>query len=153
VVESARLQTSYTVVRAPRSGVVTKVEHLQAGDYIRAASPVFNLVTGDAWVEAAFKEDQLAHMRPGQTATIKVDAYPGHIFQARLESLAPGTDQSFSLLPAENASGNWVKVVQRVPARLVFTARPDIVLQAGLSARVKVDTRHRRSLFGASGSR
>ncbi|MGZ8370942.1 MAG: HlyD family secretion protein, partial [Caulobacteraceae bacterium] len=117
----AQLQESYTVVRAPQDGVVTKVEQLQVGDTISATTPVFNLVTGKVWIEAAFKENQLNNMRPGQLARVKVDAYPGHVFEARIESIAPGTDQTFSLLPAENASGNWVKVVQRVPVRLVFS--------------------------------
>jgi membrane fusion protein, multidrug efflux system len=149
----ARLQEGYTVVRAPQNGVVTKVEQLQVGDTINASTPVFNLVTDDVWVEAAFKENQLNYMRPGQTATVSVDAYPGHRFTARIDSIAPGTDQTFSALPAENASGNWVKVVQRVPVRLHFTRRPDIPLQGGLSAKVKVDTAHSRSLAGLFGGR
>ena len=149
----ARIQQGYTVVRAPQDGVVTKVEQLQVGDTIAANTPVFNLVTDDIWVEAAFKENQLNHLRPGETATVKVDAYPGHLFQARIQSIAPGTDQTFSSLPAENASGNWVKVVQRVPVRLHFTRRPEIVLQGGLSAVVKVDTHHSRSLADLFGGR
>jgi membrane fusion protein (multidrug efflux system) len=149
----AQLQQGYTVVRAPQDGVVTKVEQLQAGDTVTANRPLFNLVTDDIWVEAAFKENQLNHMRAGQVAAIKVDAYPGHDFTAKLDSIAPGTDQTFSALPAENASGNWVKVVQRVPVRLHFTRRPDIPLQGGLSAKVKVDTHHVRTLAGLFGGR
>jgi membrane fusion protein (multidrug efflux system) len=150
-IQRAQLQQGYTVVRAPQSGVVTRVEQLQVGDTVNATTPVFNLVTDDVWVEAAFKENQLNHMRPGQTATVKVDAYPGHSFAAKIDSIAPGTDQTFSALPAENASGNWVKVVQRVPVRLHFARRPDIQLQGGLSAKVKVDTRHVRTLAGLFG--
>jgi membrane fusion protein (multidrug efflux system) len=136
----AELQASYGVVRAPQSGVVTKVENLQVGTYVTAATPVFHLVADRVWVEADFKENQLKHMHVGQTATVKVDAYPGHLFTARVQSIAPGTDQTFSLLPAENSSGNWVKVVQRLPVRLAFDKSPPFPLQGGLSAKVKVDT-------------
>ncbi|HEX8232837.1 MAG TPA: HlyD family secretion protein [Caulobacteraceae bacterium] len=144
----ARLNESYTTIRAPQDGVVTKVENLQVGDYVNAATPVFNLVLDDAWVEAAFKENQLTNMRVGQTATIKIDAFAGQPLPARVVSIAPGTDQTFSALPAENASGNWVKVVQRVPVRLHFTRKPNVPLIGGLSANVKVDTGHSRTLFG-----
>jgi membrane fusion protein (multidrug efflux system) len=147
----AKLRKSWTVVRAPQDGRVTKVEQLQVGDYIAAAAPVFHLVADRVWIDAAFKENQLAHMRAGQHATVKIDAYPGYAFDAVVDSVAPGTDQTFSMLPAENASGNWVKVVQRVPVRLDFAKAPPIELQGGLSARVKVDTRNRRGLFGLGG--
>ncbi len=145
----ARLQRSWTVIHASQDGRVTKVEQLQVGDYINAATPVFHLVTGRTWVDANFKENQLKHMHPGESASVKVDAYPGRTFDAVVESLAPGTDQTFSLMPAENASGNWVKVVQRLPVRLVFRHALPIELQGGLSARVKVDTGYKRGLFGS----
>jgi membrane fusion protein (multidrug efflux system) len=147
--DRARLNETYGVIRAPQSGTVTKVEQLQVGDYVTAATPVFHLIADRVWVEADFKENQLKHMRPGQTATIKVDAYPGHKLQARVESISPGTDQTFSLLPAENSSGNWVKVVQRLPVRLVFDRPPPIVLQGGISAKVSVDTGFSRMGGGA----
>ena len=137
----ARLQQFWSVIRAPQDGRVTHVEQLQVGDYINAAAPVFNLVTPRAWVEADFKENQLKHMRPGQPASVKIDAYPGYTFDAVVDSVAPGTDQTFSVLPAENSSGNWVKVVQRVPVRLAFTKPLPIELAGGLSARVKVDVK------------
>lgn len=149
----AQLQKSWTVIRAPQDGRVTKVEQLQVGDYINAAAPVFHLVAPRVWVEAAFKENQLKHMRVGQPATITVDAYPGYRFDAVVDSLAPGTDQTFSLLPAENATGNWVKVVQRLPVRLTFVKPPPIELQGGLSAKVKVDTGYKRGLTGSHPSR
>jgi membrane fusion protein (multidrug efflux system) len=149
----AELQKSWTVIRAPQDGRVTKVEQLQVGDYINAAAPVFHLVAPRMWVEAAFKENQLKHMRVGEPATITVDAYPGHTFDAVVDSLAPGTDQTFSLLPAENATGNWVKVVQRLPVRLTFVKPPQIALQGGLSAKVKVDTGYRRGLTGSHPAR
>jgi membrane fusion protein, multidrug efflux system len=143
--DRARLDLSYTHVNAPADGIVTKVEQLQVGDYIAASTPVFALVsTEDVWIEADFKEVQLAHMRPGQSATVDIDRIPGRHFAARVASLSPGTGSQFSLLPAENATGNWVKVVQRVPVRLQFTdADSGLHLQAGLSVSVSVDTRSR----------
>jgi membrane fusion protein (multidrug efflux system) len=140
--DRAQLNLSYTVIKAPIDGVVTRVEQLQVGDYIAASAPVFALVaTGDTWIEANFKEVQLAHMQPGQTATIRIDRIPGKHFSAKVVSLSPGTGSQFSLLPPENATGNWVKVVQRVPVRLHITdADAAVLLQAGLSADVKVDT-------------
>jgi membrane fusion protein (multidrug efflux system) len=148
-VQRARLNQSYTVIRAPQDGTVTKVDQLQVGDYVNAAQPVFSLVAPRVWIEANFKEDQLTHMRPGQTASLKIDAYPGAPLQGRVESLSPGTGSSFSVLPAENATGNWVKVVQRLPVRISIDNPPaDLPLHAGLSVSVKVDTHHRRTLFG-----
>jgi membrane fusion protein (multidrug efflux system) len=139
--DRARLNLSYTVITAPTDGIVTKVEQLQVGDYIAAASPVFALVsTQDIWIEANFKEVQLAHMHVGQTAAVKIDRYPAKHFSAVVSSLSPGTGSQFSLLPPENATGNWVKVVQRVPVRLQLTnVDAGIYLQAGLSADVTVD--------------
>jgi len=143
--DRAQLNLSYTVISAPTDGVVAKVEQLQVGDTIGASAPVFALVsTGDIWIEANFKEVQLAHMRPGQTATVKIDRYPGRSFSARVTSVSPSTGSQFSLLPPENATGNWVKVVQRVPVRLQLNGRDaEFPLQAGLSADVTVDTRTR----------
>ncbi len=145
----AQLQKSWTVIHASQPGRVTKVEQLQVGDYINAATPVFHLVSGRVWVDANFKENQLKHMHPGELASVKVDAYPGRTFEAVVDSLAPGTDQTFSIMPAENATGNWVKVVQRLPVRLSFRKPPPIELQGGLSAKVKVDTGWKRGLFGS----
>jgi membrane fusion protein (multidrug efflux system) len=141
--DGARLFLSYTVISAPADGVVTKVEQLQVGDYIAASAPVFALVsTRDVWVEANFKEVQLARMHAGQPATVVIDRYPGRKFAAVVTSMSPGTGSQFSLLPPENATGNWVKVVQRVPVRLQLTDVAEAFrLQAGLSADVTVDTR------------
>jgi len=149
--DRARLYLSYTVVVAPTGGVVTKVEQLQVGDYIAASAPVFALVsTQDVWIEANFKEVQLARMRAGQRATVVIDRYPGSRFAAVVTSMSPGTGSQFSLLPPENATGNWVKVVQRVPVRLQLTnLGAEFRLQAGLSADVSVDTRtHDRESHG-----
>jgi membrane fusion protein (multidrug efflux system) len=152
--ERARLNQSYTVIRAAQDGTVTKVDQLQVGDYVNAAQPLFALVSDtDLWIEAEFKETDLTYVRPGQTATFEVDAYPGVAFTGKVESLSPGTGSSFSVLPAENATGNWVKVVQRLPVRISIDHPPaDLPLHAGLSVTVKVDTGHVRSLFGFGGA-
>src|SRR3984957_7839502 len=143
--DRAQLNLSYTVINAPTDGVVAKVEQLQVGDIIAASAPVFALVsTRDVWIEANLKEAQLRGMRPGQSATIEIDRYPGRRFSAMVTSVSPSTGSQFSLLPPENATGNWVKVVQRVPVRLQLThVDAGFILQAGLSANVTVDTHWR----------
>jgi membrane fusion protein, multidrug efflux system len=155
--DRAKLNLSYTEIVAPDDGVVAKVEQLQVGDYINAAAPLFSLISSrDIWIEANFKEDELAYMRPGQTATVSIDAYPSHHFQAHVVSMSPGTGSQFSMLPPENATGNWVKVVQRIPVRLQLQDSDlgdALPLHAGLSAEVTVDTEHHRSLFGSSSKR
>jgi membrane fusion protein (multidrug efflux system) len=147
-VATASLNQGYINVYASQDGVVTKVDQLQVGDYVNASQPLFSLVSNHFWVNANFKENQLEHMRPGQAATIKLDAYPHLKFCAHITSISPGTGSSFSLLPAENATGNWVKVTQRVPVRLDFCQPPDVPLAAGLSTTATVDTGHTRHLFG-----
>jgi membrane fusion protein (multidrug efflux system) len=152
--DRAQLNLSYTVISAPTDGVVAKVEQLQVGDTIAASAPVFALVsTRDVWIEANFKEVQLARMRSGQAATVEIDRYPGRRFSAEVTSVSPSTGSQFSMLPPENATGNWVKVVQRVPVRLQLTdVDAGFLLQAGLSANVTVDTRPRdRKLAAATG--
>jgi membrane fusion protein (multidrug efflux system) len=146
--DRAKLNYSYTIVHAPLPGVVAKVEQLQVGDYISAVTPLFALVsTQDMWVEANFKETDLAYMRPGQKATFTVDAFPGTRFTGKVQSTSPGTGASFSLLPPENSSGNWVKVVQRLPVRLsIDPGQNDLPLAAGMSVVAEVDTQHHRSL-------
>lgn len=146
--DRAKLNFSYTTVHAPLDGIVTKVEQLQVGDYINAVVPLFALVSQqNIWVEANFKETDLAYMRPGQVATFSIDAFPGVKFTGKVQSTSPGTGASFSLLPPENSSGNWVKVVQRLPVRLsIDRGQADLPLAAGMSVIVEVDTRHHRSL-------
>jgi membrane fusion protein, multidrug efflux system len=155
LLDRAKLNLSYTVIRAPSDGIVTRVEQLQAGTYISASAPVFALVVaGDIWIEANFKEDQLTHMRVGQPVDVRLDTYPGPIFAGTVASVSPGTGSQFSLLPPENATGNWVKVVQRLPVRIELRQLdPEFPLHGGLSATVKVDTGHRRHLFGSGESR
>jgi membrane fusion protein, multidrug efflux system len=144
----AVLDLSYTIVRAPIDGVVTRVEQIQIGDHVDAATPLFALMSSTKiWVEANFKETDLTYMRPGQRATFTVDAYPGRTFTGRVASTSPGTGSSFSLLPPENSSGNWVKVVQRLPVRLsIDHGDTSVPLAAGMSVEAEVDTEHHRSL-------
>ena len=140
--ERARLNISYTTVVAPADGVVTRVEQMPLGTYLNASQTGFWLLSGQPWVEANFKEDQLAHMKVGQPVTIKVDAYPDADIKGHVASFSPGTGQAFSALPAQNATGNWVKVVQRLPVRIDFDKPPPgMAARAGLSAKVKVDVR------------
>lgn len=151
--DRARLNLSYTTVRAPADGVVTRVEDMQVGNFVPPSQPVFALVsTTDVWLEANFKEDQLQHMRPGQIATITIDSYPDHTFRGRVASVSPGTGSQFSALPPENATGNWVKVVQRLPVRIELdpSDAQAAQLHSGLSAAVDVDTRYQRHLFDKS---
>jgi membrane fusion protein (multidrug efflux system) len=141
----AEVDLADTVIHAPADGTVTKVEQLQVGDYITAATPVFSMMSHDVWVEANFKETELTHMRTGQEATVDIDTYPGVEFKAKVGSMSPGTGLTFSLLPPENATGNWVKVVQRLPVRLVLEDKDgDHPLHAGMSVTVNVDTKYRR---------
>jgi membrane fusion protein (multidrug efflux system) len=138
--DRAALNLSHTVVVAPADGVVAKVEQVQVGSYITGAQPLFYLVSGRPWVEADFKENQLAKMRVGQPAAIKIDAFGGKSFTGRVGSFSPGAGSTFSVLPAQNATGNWVKVVQRLPVRIEFDQAPPAMAASGLSASVKVDT-------------
>ena len=149
--DRALLNLSYTTITAPIDGIVTRVEELQAGNYINAATPAFVLVsTRDVWIEANFKEVQLTHMRSGQSASVRIDAYPGRLIRAKVVSISPGTGSQFSLLPPENATGNWVKVVQRLPVRLQL--EESVPVQSGLSAIVTVDTERRHGLFAVVGT-
>ena len=147
--ETARLALNNTVVRAPRDGVVTRVNQLQLGSYVTTSRPVFMLAGTQFWVEANFKESQLEHMRVGQPVTIQIDAYSDTKLTGHVASFSPGTGSSFSVLPAENATGNWVKVVQRLPVEIALDKVPaGLPLHAGLSATVEVDTGSRHHLFG-----
>jgi membrane fusion protein (multidrug efflux system) len=136
----ARLQLGYTKVVAVEDGLVTKLS-VQAGQMIQIGQPLAELVPDRTYVVANFKETQIGRMRPGQTARIHIDAFPGVDLDGRVESLSGGTGARFSLLPPDNASGNFVKVVQRVPVRIAWNRRPDLPLQAGLSTDVTVYVR------------
>jgi membrane fusion protein (multidrug efflux system) len=146
--DRAELDLSYTTVSAPDDGVVTKVEELQLGDFTNTGAAVFSLLSSrEVWIEANFRETDLTHMHPGEEATISVDTYPDRAFKAHVVSMSPGTGSDFSVLPAENATGNWVKVVQRLPVRLELdetdAQRP---LFSGISVTARIDTGYRRTL-------
>ena len=137
----ALLDVSRTTVRAPMSGVVTQADRLQIGQMMVTGLPALTIVskTG-SWVEANFKETDLNDMRIGQSATLTFDAYPSLKLKGRVASIGAGTGSEFSVLPAQNANGNWVKVTQRVPVRIAITDKPKRVMIAGLSAHVRIDT-------------
>ena len=145
--DQAKLNLSYIEIIAPSSGVIANL-NMQKGEYIIAGAPLFSLVdNGNIWVEANFKETDLTHLRAGQAATITVDSYPDLKWQAIVASITPGTGSEFSLLPAQNSSGNWVKVVQRINVKLTIDqAIAPTTLTPGMSALVSVDTEHRRQL-------
>ena len=140
--ERARLDLARTEVRAPMAGRVTQTNRLEPGNLAPQQLPLISIVADRGyWIEANFKETQLAKIRPGQRATVEIDAVPGRKFAAHVTSIGAGTGSQFSLLPAQNATGNWVKVTQRVPVRLVLDETPDRPLVAGWSADVTVDIR------------
>jgi membrane fusion protein (multidrug efflux system) len=143
--DRAKLDLSYATVTAPDDGTVARVEDLQVGNFVNAGAAVFSEMSSrDIWIEANFRETGLTHMRPGQEATIHVDAYPDHKFKAHIVSMSPGTGSDFAVLPPENATGNWVKVVQRLPVRLELDeVDPDRPLFSGISVTVRVDTGYR----------
>ena len=138
---SAELQLRRTEVRAPVSGRVAQADRLQAGQQIIPSLPVLTLVADDStYVEANFKETDLEDMRPGQRAEVRLDAYPGVVLRGHVASIGAGTGSQFSVLPAQNATGNWVKVTQRVPVRIVLDENSPRPLIAGLSTHVTVFT-------------
>jgi|TARA_B110000879_G_scaffold94989_1_gene129840 membrane fusion protein (multidrug efflux system) len=147
--DKARLDLSHVRTVAPSSGVVANFS-IRKGEYIIAGAPLFSLVDDSyIWVEANFKETDLTHLQVGQPATIKVDSYPDQQWQGHVASITPGTGSEFSLLPAQNSTGNWVKVVQRITVNLAIdplTSDSSIGLTAGMSALVKVDTGHSRQM-------
>lgn len=145
--ERAKLDLDRTTVVASVSGVAVNVK-LLPGEQVRTATPLFAIVSDTRpWVEANFKETELTHVRPGQQATIVLDIYPDITWDAEVESISPATGAEFALLPPQNASGNWVKVVQRLPVRLRLLARPnEQPLRAGMTATVKVDTKRERRI-------
>jgi membrane fusion protein (multidrug efflux system) len=147
--DEAQRQLDHTVVKAPFTGIVTNVYSIARGKYLAASTTAFYLVASDhVWVDANPKETELTYVRPGQPVTVTVDTYPGMQWHGTVESIGPAAAQEFALLPAQNTSGNWVKVVQRIPMRV----RLDIgdaslpPLRAGMSVEINVDTGHARGL-------
>jgi membrane fusion protein (multidrug efflux system) len=147
-VAEAQRQLDHASVRAPFDGVVTQVSTLQPGMFLPAGTAAFGLVSTDrVWVDAQPKETELTWVKPGDPADVTIDTYPGHVWHGTVESISPASGSQFAILPAQNASGNWVKVVQRIPLRIRVETQPgDPVLRAGMSAVVSVDTGHKRSL-------
>lgn len=140
-IDDAKLNLSYTVVTAPADGVVSRV-NVQAGQFLQAGQATFSVIQdNDVWVVGNFKETQFNGLRAGQKVTINVDAFPGHDFEATVASFSPATGARFALLPPDNASGNFVKVVQRLPVRIEFTNKQDSLvkqLRAGMNVNVDV---------------
>lgn len=145
---NALLNQKNSIVRAPYAGTVSGVENLQPGMMLPAGSAAFGLVSAsDIYITAEPKEDQMTWVRPGQKVDVTVDTYPGQHWQGVVQSVSPVTGSQFSILPAQNSSGNWVKVVQRIPVRIRLVSGPkDLPLRAGMSAEVSIDTHHHRHL-------
>jgi membrane fusion protein (multidrug efflux system) len=151
--DRAALDLAYTEIKAPRNGVVVNFR-LQLGEQVKAQTPLFSLVADRRpWLEANFKETDLTYVTAGQKATVVLDMYPDVIWDAEVESISPATGAEFAILPPQNASGNWVKVVQRLPVRLRLIERPgEPPLRAGMTAYVSIDTRRTRNLANIFGS-
>jgi membrane fusion protein, multidrug efflux system len=147
--DDAQRNLDLTTVRAPMNGIATQVDQIQLGRFVMAGSPVFSVIdTSKPWVDANPKESDFTYVAVGQPVTIDVDAFPNHVFKGTVGSLSPGTGAQFAILPPQNATGNFVKVVQRVPVRIYFDSNDKYVqkLKAGMSAYTTIDTGHRRSL-------
>jgi membrane fusion protein (multidrug efflux system) len=152
--EQAERNLDHTVMRAPMAGIATQVEQIQLGRFVAAGTPVFSVIdTSKPWVDANPKESDFTYVAVGQPVSIDVDAFPDHVFKGIVGSLSPGTGAQFAILPAQNATGNFVKVVQRVPVRVYLDGHDKYVkkLKAGMSAYTTIDTGHRRSLAALLG--
>jgi membrane fusion protein, multidrug efflux system len=148
MLRQAQTDQSHSVVTAPYSGDVTLVEQLQPGMFLPAGTSAFGLVSDtDIWITAQPKESELTWVRDGQPVTITVDTYPGQTWHGVVESISPASGSEFSVLPEQNSSGNWVKVVQRIPVRVKVTSGPtEFELRDGMSAEISIDTHHHRRL-------
>jgi membrane fusion protein, multidrug efflux system len=156
VLDDAQRNLDLTTVRAPMNGIATQVEQIQLGRFVIAGAPVFSVIdTSNPWVDANPKESDFTYVAVGQSVTLDVDAFPNHVFKGTVGSLSPGTGAQFAILPPQNATGNFVKVVQRVPVRIYFDSNDKFVrkLKAGMSVYATIDTHHRRSLAALFGFR
>jgi len=152
--DQAERNLDHTEMRAPMDGIATQVDQIQLGRFVAAGTPVFSIIdTSKPWVDANLKESDFTYIAVGQPVKIEVDAFPDHVFKGTIGSLSPGTGAQFAILPPQNATGNFVKVVQRLPVRIYFDGHDKYVekLKAGMSAYTTVDTGHRRSLAGLLG--
>jgi membrane fusion protein (multidrug efflux system) len=147
-VDEARRQLEQSIIRAPFDGIVTQVDSVQPGMYLAAATAAFGIVsTEKLWIDANPKETELTHVRIGNPATVTVDTYPGRVWHGTVCSISPNSGAEFSILPAQNTSGNWVKVVQRITLRVCIERKADDPdLRAGMSVIADIDTGHRRAL-------
>jgi membrane fusion protein (multidrug efflux system) len=147
--DDAQRNLDLATVRAPMDGVATQVDQIQLGRFVAAGTPVFSIIdVAKPWVDANPKESDFTHVAVGQPVAVDIDAFPDHVFKGTVGSLSPGTGAQFAILPPQNATGNFVKVVQRVPVRIYFDPNDKYVkkLKAGMSAYTTIDTGHRRSL-------
>jgi len=145
-VDDAERNLRLTVLRAPISGTATQVDNIQLGRFVAAGTPILSVIDDqNPWVDANPKETDITYLRLGQKATLTVDSFPDHAFRGTVIAVSPGTGAQFSILPPQNATGNWVKVVQRVPVRIAFDKDADTkLLRAGMSVVVDIDTHHSR---------
>jgi membrane fusion protein (multidrug efflux system) len=152
--DEAQRNLDHAVLRAPMAGVATQVEQIQLGRFVPAGTPVFSIIDIDnPWVDANPKESDFTYVAVGQPVTLEVDAFPNHAFKGYVGSLSPGTGAQFAILPPQNATGNFVKVVQRVPVRIYLDKNDKLVgkLKAGMSVYATIDTGHKRTLAGLLG--
>ena len=146
--DQAKLDLQHTEVRASLPGRASKLP--EPGQYLKAGNTAMMLVANqNVWVEANFNETDLTYVRPGQSVQLRIDSYPGRQWRGIVDSLSPATGAEFAVIPAQNAIGNWVKIIQRVPVRIRLQPSESLpVLRAGLSSWARIDTGHHRHLFG-----
>ena len=152
--DQAQRNLDHSVLRAPMSGTATQVDNIQLGRFVAAGTPILSVIDdAKPWVDANPKESDFTYVAVGEPVTVEVDAFPDHVFKGTVGSLSPGTGAQFAILPPQNATGNFVKVVQRVPVRIALDADDKMVrkLKAGMSSYVSIDTGHRRSLAAMLG--
>jgi membrane fusion protein (multidrug efflux system) len=144
--DNAQRDLDHTTLRAPIAGTATQVDNIQLGRFVAAGGPILSVIDDQApWVDANPKETDITYLRVGQKVTLDVDSFPDHTFKGTVIAVSPGTGAQFSILPAQNATGNWVKVVQRVPVRITFDKNEDLrLLRSGMSVNVEIDTGHSR---------
>ncbi len=144
--DNAQRDLDHTTLRAPIAGTATQVDNIQLGRFVAAGGPILSVIDDQApWVDANPKETDITYLRVGQKVSLDVDSFPNHTFKGTVIAVSPGTGAQFSILPAQNATGNWVKVVQRVPVRIAFDKNEDLrLLRSGMSVNVEIDTGHSR---------